>query len=265
MDHDSLARQLIRALRGKRSQVALSRRMKCRSNVLYSWESGRRWPTAATFFALAEKCGVDVNQGIAGFLRTLPDDLVDRDYTEPEAVADFLSHLREGTTLVELARKVGTNRVSLARWLKAQAEPRLPELLRVIDHSSLRLLDFLAIFVPPEQLPAAKKAWGILEAQRKVAYSLPWSHAVMRVLELKAYRRLPQHKPGFNVYYVSLDQLQISVWLPEGTSSIQEMPSRIATVGAAPSSMGVQGLGNATFAVMLAGKSKFIVNACPAG
>jgi transcriptional regulator with XRE-family HTH domain len=197
MDHDDLAKQLIRALRGKRSQVALSRRMKCRSNVVYSWESGRRWPTAATFFALAERCGVDVNQGITGFLRTLPDELVDRDFTEPQAVGQLLSHLREGTTLVELACKVGTNRVSLSRWLKAQAEPRLPEFLRVIDHSSLRLLDFLAIFVPPEQLPAAKKAWSTLEAQRKVAYSLPWSHAVMRVLELRAYRRLPQHKPGF--------------------------------------------------------------------
>lgn len=171
--------------------------MKCRSNVLYSWESGRRWPTAATFFALAERSGVDVNQGIAVFLRTLPDELVDRDFTEVNAVADLLAHLREGTTLVELARKVGTNRVSLARWLKGQAEPRLPEFLRVIDQTSLRLLDFVAIFVSPDELPAAQSAWNVLEAQRKVAYSLPWSHAVMRVLELQAYRKLPQHRPGF--------------------------------------------------------------------
>lgn len=197
MDHEALAKQLVRALRGSRSQVALSRRMKCRSNVLYSWESGRRWPTAAVFFKLAEKTGVDVTHGIERFLGNLPDHLVEADFTQPETVAALLSHLREGTTQVELARRVGTNRVSLARWLKGEAEPRLPDLLRVIDASSLRLLDFVAIFVSPERLPEARGAWGVLEAQRRLAYSLPWSHAVMRVLELKAYRRLPEHRPGF--------------------------------------------------------------------
>lgn len=197
MDHEALAKQLIRALRGKRSQVALSRRMKCRSNVLYTWEAGRRWPTAAVFFKLAEKTGVDVRGGVARFLGTLPVTLVGRDFSDPRTVAAFLSHLREGTTLVELARKVGTNRVSLARWLKGEAEPRLPELLRVVDASSLRLLDFLAAFVAPERLPAARAEWRVLEAQRTVAYSLPWSHAVMRVLELEDYRKLRQHEPGF--------------------------------------------------------------------
>jgi transcriptional regulator with XRE-family HTH domain len=197
MDHEALAKQLIRALRGKRSQVALSRRMKCRSNVVYSWESGRRWPTAATFFELAQRTGVDLTAGFSAFLGTLPDDLVGQDLTAPEMVGKFLSHLREGTTLVELARKVGTNRVSLARWLKGEAEPRLPELLRVVDASSLRLLDFLSVFVAPNRLPEARAAWQVLEAQRTLAYSLPWSHAVMRVLELRAYRRLPQHRLGF--------------------------------------------------------------------
>jgi len=197
MDHEVLAKQLIRALRGRRSQVALSRRLKCRSNVIYTWESGRRWPTAAVFFRLAERTGIDVAAGIAQFLGTVPPALEGRSFSEPATVALLLSHLREGTTLVELARRVGTNRVSLARWLKGEAEPRLPELLRVIDASSLRLLDFLAAFVPPEQLPEAREKWRVLESQRKVAYSLPWSHAVMRVLETEAYRRLPQHQAGF--------------------------------------------------------------------
>lgn len=197
MDHEALAKQLIRALRGRRSQVALSRRLKCRSNVVYTWESGRRWPTAAVFFHLAERTGIDVVAGIAQFLGALPPILEGRNFAEPETVALFLSHLREGTTLVELARRVGTNRVSLARWLKGEAEPRLPELLRVIDASSLRLLDFVAVFVPPDRLPEAREKWRVLEAQRTVAYSLPWSHAVMRLLETEAYRQLPQHQPGF--------------------------------------------------------------------
>jgi transcriptional regulator with XRE-family HTH domain len=197
MDYDALAKQLIRALRGKRSQVALSRRLKCRSNVLYSWESGRRWPTAATFFQLAETVRVSLGPGLGEFLGGLPPNLAGADWTQPLASAQLLEHLRGGTTIVELARRVGTHRVSVSRWLKGTAEPRLPDFLRMVEGASLRLLDFIAVFVSPALLPEASAPWQVLEAQRRVAYGLPWSHAVMRVLELEQYRALSAHRPGW--------------------------------------------------------------------
>jgi len=197
MDHEALAKELIRSLRGRRSQVALSRRLRRKSNVLYTWESGRRFPTAAAFFDLVRRLRIDVSAGIGAFLGALPEALQGRDFAEPATVALLLAHLAEGTTQVDLAARVGKNRVSVGRWLKGQAEPRLPDFLRLIDASSLRLLDFVAIFTPPQELAAARGAWAELEAQRRVAYRLPWSHAVLRVLELEDYRRLPRHVPGF--------------------------------------------------------------------
>jgi transcriptional regulator with XRE-family HTH domain len=197
MDHETLAKQLIRALRGKRSQVALSRRLHCHSNVLYAWESGRRWPTAATFLRLAQLARVPLAERLGEFLGGLPPDLVDADWAQPPATALLLQHLRGGTTIVELARRVGTNRVSVSRWLKGSAEPRLPDFLRMVEGASLRLLDFVAVFTSPAELPAASAAWQVLESQRRVAYELPWSHAVMRVLELEHYRALPAHEPGW--------------------------------------------------------------------
>ena len=197
MDHETLAKELIRALRGKRSQVALSRRLGCHSNVLYAWESGRRWPTAATFLRLAQLVRVPLAERLAEFLGGLPPALVAADWAEPAASAGLLEHLRGGTTIVELARRVGTNRVSVSRWLKGSAEPRLPDFLRMIEGTCLRLLDFVAVFTSPAELPGARAAWQVLEAQRRVAYELPWSHAVMRVLELELYRALPAHEPGW--------------------------------------------------------------------
>jgi hypothetical protein len=61
----------------------------------------------------------------------------------------------------------------------------------------VRLLDFVAVFVSPAELAATRVAWQDLEAQRRVAYELPWSHAVMRVLELEQYRALAEHAPGW--------------------------------------------------------------------
>jgi hypothetical protein len=197
MNHETLAKELVRSVRGQRSQVALSRRLRRRSNVLYTWEAGRRFPTAAAFFHLAERVGLDVRAGISAFLGALPETLQGRDFADPETVARLLTHLAEGTTQIDLSARVRKNRVSVGRWLKGQAEPRLPDFLRMIEASSLRLLDFVAIFARPQELSAARGAWEELEAQRRVAYRLPWSHAVLRVLELEAYRRLRRHEDGF--------------------------------------------------------------------
>jgi transcriptional regulator with XRE-family HTH domain len=197
MNHETLAKELVRSVRGQRSQVALSRRLRRRSNVLYTWEAGRRFPTAAAFFHLAQRVGLDVRAGISAFLGSLPETLQGRDFADPETVARLLTHLAEGTTQVDLSARVRKNRVSVGRWLKGQAEPRLPDFLRMIEASSLRLLDFVAIFARPQELSAARGAWEELEAQRRVAYRLPWSHAVLRVLELEAYRRLRRHEDGF--------------------------------------------------------------------
>jgi transcriptional regulator with XRE-family HTH domain len=148
MRHDLLAAELIKRLRGSKSQTAFSRHLGYRCNVLYTWESGRRWPTASVFLRVALKARIDVHAGLKRFLGNAPPWLP-KDVTKPELIGLLLDELRGGTSIVELARRVGTNRVSAARWLHNQAEPRLPDFLRMIDAASGRLLDFVAIFVEP--------------------------------------------------------------------------------------------------------------------
>lgn len=181
--------------------------MKCKSNVLYTWESGRRWPTAATFFRLAQVSRIAVTAGLADFLGSPPPELsVGADYSSPTTVARLLDFLRGSASIVALARRVGMHRVSVSRFLKGTAEPRLPDLLRLVEASSLRLLDFVAVFASPAALPEARSAWQVLEAQRRVAYELPWSHAVLRALELESYRRLASHRDGWIARRLSISR-----------------------------------------------------------
>jgi transcriptional regulator with XRE-family HTH domain len=196
MRHEVLAAELIKSLRGKRSQTAFSRHLGYRCNVLYTWESGRRWPTAATFMRVAQRTRIDVNQGLKRFLGTTPDWLGGH-VPDRKQLAALLEHLRGKQSIVELSRRVGSNRVSVSRWLHNQAEPRLPDFLRLVDSCSARLLDFVAIFVDPKALPECHGMWKELQAQREVAYELPWSHAVLRALELREYRALPAHREGW--------------------------------------------------------------------
>lgn len=194
MDFELLAAQLIRALRGRRSQLAFSRRLGFRTNVVHTWEAQRRWPTASRALHVAKRAGVEPIAALTRFYRTPPPWLASAS-PSPELVARFLQDLRGRAKVAEVAKRTGRSRFAVARWLEGAAEPRLPDFLRLVDAMSLRVLDFVAAFVDPAELPSVTDSWRRLEAGRRAAFELPWSHAVLRVLELESQRRGP-HQPG---------------------------------------------------------------------
>ncbi len=192
-DFEDVAAELLRALRGKRSQAALSRRLKYRSNVLHAWEAGRRWPTAARFFALVRRVGLDPAAAVARFLGRAPGQAPLPDPATPQGAAALLLALRGARSTAELARTVGRGRSSVSRWLSASTEPSLPELLMMIEACSLRLVDFVAELVDPLLVPSLSERWRMLEAARRLSREAPWANAVLRALELTDYSKLPRH------------------------------------------------------------------------
>jgi DNA-binding phage protein len=197
VDHRKLARELVRALRGRRSQSALSRRLGFKTNVIYTWESGRCSPAMGDFLKFARKVGVSLDDGVVAFYRARPNWLPSGGLAEPELARALLTDQRRQVPLVQLARATGFSRFALRRWFSGEAEPRLHEYLNVLDCCSRRLIDFLATFVDPSTLPSAHEAWRVQTLARQAAYQLPWSHAVLRILETQDYKSLAGHEPGW--------------------------------------------------------------------
>jgi len=195
--YERVAAELVRALRGQRSQTALSRRLGYRTNVVYTWESEKAAPTASGFFTVAEKVGLCPRQALTTFYRREPPWLSSYPVTERDGAAAFLEDLKGTRTLVETAKEMRSSRYALARWLSGEAEPRLPNFLEAIEVTSLRLLDFVAAFVDPALLPSLREPWLRLKEARQAAYEMPWSHAVLRGLELASYEALPTHEEGW--------------------------------------------------------------------
>jgi DNA-binding phage protein len=197
MDFERLSAELLRSLRGKRSQQALCRRVGAKSNVVHQWERGHSFPTAARALEVASRVGVDVPAAFREFYRTAPRWLDEHDPMSPAGVAAFLHDLRGSTSVVELARYSGKSRFAVARFLSGDAEPRLPDFLRLIEAASLRLLDFLEQLTDVRRLPSVKQRYEELAAARRLAYEEPWSQAVLRALELSSYAALPCHRDGW--------------------------------------------------------------------
>lgn len=198
MDYELLARQVLRELRGARSQTAFSRRLGYSSNVAYAWESGRRFPTAAELLAAATRLGIDVRGAVQPFLqRHLSEALRTLEPGSPEFCAELLRELRGTASIQSLAERAGMSRSAVSRILSGVAEPRVPLFLRLVDAASRRVLDLLAGLVDVTRLPVAGAEWLRVQALRRLAHENPLSEAVPRFLELDQYTALPRHLPGW--------------------------------------------------------------------
>lgn len=206
MNYAALSAEMLRALRGRRSQTAFSRRLGYASNVAYPWESGRRFPTAAEMFRAAARTGLDVRAAVEPFFqRQLPDELKTGDPTRPAFVAALLRAARGKIPMQLLAARIGQSRSAVSRILSGVTEPRLPTFFHLIDASTRRLLDLLAGFVDVGSLEAARSEWQRVEALRRLAYDNPLSEAVPRFLELEQYEALPAHRPGWIAAQLGID------------------------------------------------------------
>lgn len=184
---ERVSAELVRALRGKRSCAALSRRLGYRSNIVRRWEAEECWPTASTFFESCVKLKPSTRNLFPKFFQRTPDWFNSRAPFAPSGIAAFLQQLRGKTPIGTLAARTQTNRYTLGRWLSSKAQPSLPEFLRLVEATSRRGLDLIALIVDPRDLPSLEKPWNQLQAAREIAYNEPWSHAVLRALEIADY------------------------------------------------------------------------------
>lgn len=194
MNYERLASELIRELRGKRSQPALSRRLGYRANVVYLWESGRRFPKASDLFRLAARSKVEPS-ALSRWLGA-PAPALTPTWSSRQS-SQLLALLSPGVRASELSRASGVDRGTVARWLTGRTEPRLPAWLELVDKVAHRLVELVELFCDPARLSALSGLYQDLKAQERLAYDAPMSHLVMRALELAAYQALPRHEPGF--------------------------------------------------------------------
>jgi len=185
MDYVSIAREVLRVLRGRRSQTAFSRRLGYRTNVAYAWESGRRFPTASELFRAAEVVGVDVRSAVADFFyRRLPGELAELEPSDPGFPAALLRALRGPVTMGRLGERAGLSASAVSRILAARSQPRVPQFFQLVDVATRRLLYLLAGLVDLEAIPSARVEWRRLERLRRLTLEDPLFESVPRVLEL---------------------------------------------------------------------------------
>src|SRR5687768_9853053 len=114
---EEASKQVLRALRGKRSQAAFARRLGYRAPSIANWEAGRRFPTASGFLRACKRVRIDV---AAAFDRFHPASAPEIGSADAAAVARWLDVIRGTTGICELAARADRSRFALGRWLASK-------------------------------------------------------------------------------------------------------------------------------------------------
>ena len=202
----SIASEVIRALRGRRSQLAFSRRLKYRSNVVADWEQGRRFPTAAEFLRAAALVGVDIP---GAFLRFHAASASAVGAADDAGVARWLDELRGQSSLQDLAARSGVSRHALGRWLSGSTRPRLPDFLRLVDVLTGRVQDLIAELVDIREVPTLAERVERAAASRKVGLEEPWALPVLLAIETRGYTALEGHDSAWLARFLGLPEPRV--------------------------------------------------------
>jgi transcriptional regulator with XRE-family HTH domain len=196
------AAEVLRALRGKRSQRAFAHRLGYRANPITDWEHGRRFPTAVEALRAAHLAGVNVTRAFTEFHNARPPEA---DSERRFVLAPWLTAIRGTTPIAHAAARAGCSRFAMARWLSGEAQPRLPDFFRCVDALTGRLPDLVAALVSIETVPSLLVRHRAMRAARRVAFDAPWSEAVLRVLDTNDYQALEAHDDGFVAERLGID------------------------------------------------------------
>lgn len=185
MDHyERAACELMRALRGGRSQRALARRLRYRGNPITDWENGRHSPTAADALRCAEVCRWPVAESFHQFHTLGAPSKCDGEWL----VSSWLDQLRGSMSQHELAERCRKSRFAVRRWLTGESQIKLDDFLRVLDAITGRMHDWVAALVPVEQVPSLREVHERAVTAKRLALDHPWTEALLRIVETRTAR-----------------------------------------------------------------------------
>ena len=176
---DVAASELLRAIRGPRSQVAFSRRLGYRGNVAAKWEGRHRFPTFSETLRAAGRCGIDVPAALERFHPA------SAPLYAAEDISVWLTALRGRANQATLAERSRLSRQQVGRMLSGRSRGRLPEVMALLDAMTGRLPDLVGALVPIEEVASLAREARVRTTLARLAISHPWSPAAQAWLDTR--------------------------------------------------------------------------------
>ncbi len=180
---NAAARQFLRALRGRRSQVGFSKRLGYASNIAARWEAGSRFPTATTALLACQRLGMDLPSALRRFHEPSAARLSE---VNDQNLAEWLHGQRGSRPISEISERSGLSHYQIRRSLAGITRPSLPVFFELVEAMTGRLAELVSLLVDIRHVPALLPRYLAHETARRCAYEHPWSSAVLALIDVVA-------------------------------------------------------------------------------
>lgn len=141
------------------------------------WEGGIRFPSGTELMRACGVLRIDVTAVARAFHPPAADAF------DPERLGPWLAALAGDASHTDLAARSGLSRQQVGRALRGDADPRVPELLRLIEAATGRVADWVAALVDIASVPALAAQVSLRRSVRRLAFEEPWSPALLALLD----------------------------------------------------------------------------------
>lgn len=188
LDFAVLKVQILKAMRGTRSQIQISRALGYKHNQVYRWESNRTKITWRDFVRFTKICEAPLAEALEKLLLFTG---------TPYRYDKLILQLAGNTNRAALASQLGCSAYMLSRWMNRRTEPSLENILKMIQVCSNALFETLDVVVGCDLIPLIKEESRLRRLERQLYFENPAAAAVVRCLELEEYSRQHVHEEGY--------------------------------------------------------------------
>lgn len=183
-------------MRGGRSQNYVNRKLGYKFNQVYRWESGYTSIAWSDFLKFASVCRVDTKSALSETL------LFKGSQQKSE---DLITHLIGDAKVSSVSTLLSKSRFTVGRWLRAESEPMLEDILALIHFQGLALAEFIEKLVPLDSITEIEPQLLSRKRQKQLFCEEPRVAAVLVCFTLSSYLQLPRHEVGFVANKLNLD------------------------------------------------------------
>lgn len=181
-NYKKLRQELIRAIRGDKSQTFINKRLGYRSNQVAKWESGRGrilWPD---FVSFCNVCHFNLRQPFPF--------LSGKKFFHEDIISNYLRSYDKKVIIEHL----NVSHATLSRWLSGALIPDLDIILRLLafDNRLLALANALSL----NKLPSFKQYMEQYDCTKLKGVS-GFANIIYKLIGSKQYRELKEHVDGF--------------------------------------------------------------------
>lgn len=184
---DNLHVELLTHFQKNHSMLWLSRRLGYRHNQVYLWKNNRREFYWKDFENLCDRFNLPLKEKIRVYY--LP--------SGETGFASLVAHQIKGKIKTEIRVRYSLSPSKLSRWSTGKASPPFDLACEIFDFASICFLEFLNSVLGASSSPTIQKELKRRNQIKQALYRAEYIGALAPAVELKSYRSLKKHKPGF--------------------------------------------------------------------